>query len=66
MTTVCIGKITLREFMNSKSNEIIKQLNRLVNDRSLPMQARNRINEAVRHIREMQLKLAEARSLSEA
>lgn len=52
--------------MNSKSNEIIKQLNRLMNDRSLPVQARNRISEAVRHIREFQLKLAEAKSLREA
>lgn len=52
--------------MNTKSNEIIKQLNRLVNDRSLPMQARNKINEAARHIRELQLKLAEAKSMSEA
>ena len=52
--------------MNNKSNEIIKQLNRLVNDRSLPMQARNRVNEAIRHIRELQLKLAEARNMSEA
>ncbi|MGB5328629.1 MAG: hypothetical protein WBO58_10430 [Gammaproteobacteria bacterium] len=52
--------------MNNKSNEIIKQLNRLVNDRSLPMQARNRVNEAIRHIRELQLKLAEAKNMSEA
>jgi len=52
--------------MNNRSSEIIKQLNRLVNDRSLPMQARNRINEAVRHIRELQLKLAEAKNMSEA
>lgn len=52
--------------MNHRSNEIIKQLNRLVNDRSLPLQARNRINEAVRHIRELQLKLAEAKNMSEA
>lgn len=52
--------------MNTRTNEIIKQLNRLVNDRSLSMQARNKINEAVRHIRELQLKLEEARSMSEA
>jgi len=52
--------------MNSKTNEMIKQLNRLVNDRSLPMQARNRITEAVRHIRELQLKLTEAKNMSEA
>ena len=52
--------------MNHRSNEIIKQLNRLVNDRSLTQQARNRINEAVQHIRELQLKLAEAKNMSEA
>ena len=52
--------------MNSRSNEVIKQLNRLANDRSLPLQARNRINEAVRHIRELQHKLTEAMRLSEA
>jgi hypothetical protein len=37
-----------------------------MNDRSLPMQARNQINEAIRHIRELQLKLTETKSMSEA
>ena len=52
--------------MNSRSDEIIRQLNRLANDRSLPLPARNRINDAVRHIRELQLKLARPKSLREA
>ncbi len=52
--------------MNSRTNEIIKQLNRLANDRSLPIQARNKINEAVRHMRELQHRLAQAMSMSEA
>ena len=45
--------------MNNRSSEIIKQLNRLANDRSLPMQARNKINDAVRHIRQLQHRLKE-------
>ncbi|MDH3469595.1 MAG: hypothetical protein OES26_27545 [Gammaproteobacteria bacterium] len=45
--------------MKDRSNEVIKQLNRLANDRSLPTQARNKINDAVRHIRELQLRLTE-------
>lgn len=45
--------------MNSRTNEIIKQLNRLANDRSLSLQVRNRVREAAQHIRELQLKLAE-------
>jgi uncharacterized protein (UPF0147 family) len=52
--------------MESKSNEIIKRLNRLTNDRNLPMQARNKISEALQHIREMQLELDTARNTSEA
>lgn len=51
--------------MNNRSSEIIKQLNRLANDRSLPMQARNRINDAARHIREWQDRLKEAIHSSE-
>ena len=51
--------------MESKSNEIIKRLNRLTNDRSLPIQARNKISEALQHIREMQLQLDTARNTSE-
>lgn len=52
--------------MNSRSNEIIKQLNRLANDRSLPSQVRNRVRDAAQHIRELQLKLAEMMSAEAA
>lgn len=52
--------------MKSRSDEIIRQLNRLANDRSLPMQVRNKINDAVRHIRDLQQKLEQVRDLSEA
>ena len=51
--------------MYNRSSEIIKQLNRLANDRSLPMQARNKINDAARHIRELQHRLQEAMHLNE-
>ena len=51
--------------VESKSNEIIKRPNRLTNDRNLPMQARNKISEALQHIRELQLKLDTARNTSE-
>lgn len=51
--------------MNAKSKEIVKQLNRLVNDRSLPLQARNKVNQAAQHIREMQLRLAKTKGMSE-
>ncbi len=40
--------------MTSRSDEIVRQLNRLANDRSLSHQARKIILDAVRHIREMQ------------
>jgi uncharacterized protein (UPF0147 family) len=52
--------------MNRRSREIIKQLNRLVNDRSLPLHARNKINVALRHIRELQIRLTEATAMDEA
>jgi uncharacterized protein (UPF0147 family) len=52
--------------VESRSSEIIRQLNRLTNDRNLPMQARNKITEALQHIRELQLKLDTARDISEA
>ncbi len=45
--------------MTSRSSEVIKQLNRLANDRNIPQLARNNIRDAVRHIRELQLKLVE-------
>ena len=39
--------------MINRSEEIIKQLNRLVNDRSLPPYARNRVSHAIQHIKEL-------------
>lgn len=45
--------------MNDKSNEIIKQLNRLTNDRSLTVNVRNKIREAMRHIQDLDFKLEE-------
>ena len=46
--------------MIGRSDEIIKQLNRLVNDRGLAPNVRNKIREAMRHIREMELKLMDS------
>ncbi len=46
-----------RAQVENRSHEIVKQLNRLANDRSLPMQARNKISQALQHIKELQLKL---------
>ncbi len=45
--------------MNNRSIEVIRQLNRLANDRSLPPLTRNKILDAIRHIKELQLKLME-------
>lgn len=45
--------------MNDRSFEIIKHLNRLANDRNLPIAARNKVRDAAQHIRLMQ---AEAQS----
>ncbi len=42
-----------------KSNEIIKQLNRLVNDRRLDPQARNQVREAMQHIKDLGFRLKE-------
>ncbi len=46
--------IDLKIHMTERSYEIIKQLNRLVNDRNLAPCARNKLREAVRHIKELQ------------
>jgi FtsZ-binding cell division protein ZapB len=46
--------------MNTKSNEIIKQLNRLTNDRNLTLYTRNKLREAIDHVRALQLKLSES------
>ncbi len=42
----------------ANSNEIMKQLNRLANDRNLPPNARKKLLDAVRHIKDLQLKLS--------
>ena len=39
--------------MIEKSNEVIKELNRLVNDRSLKPQVRNKISRAAQHIKDL-------------
>lgn len=46
--------------MIGRSDEVIKQLNRLVNDRTLAPNVRSKIREAMRHIREMELKLIDS------
>ncbi len=40
--------------MNDRGNEIIKQLNRLANDRSLPQHVRNKVRDTVQYIKELQ------------
>ena len=45
--------------MNDRSNEIIKQLNRLTNDRGLTVKVRNKIREALHHIQDLDFKLEE-------
>ena len=49
--------------MIDRSNEIIKQLNRLANDRSLNPTTRKHISEAMRHIRELHDGVAHIREL---
>jgi len=45
--------------MNDKSSELVKQLNRLLNDRSLAPSARNQVREAMLHIKDLDFKLKE-------
>ena len=52
--------------MQSKTDEILIQLNRLANDRSLTLQTRNKIRIAVQHIRELQFKLKALKSETES
>ena len=40
--------------MNDKGNELITHLNRLVNDRSLPQQVRNKLRYTIQYIKELQ------------
>jgi uncharacterized protein (UPF0147 family) len=51
--------LTSREHMNDRSNEVIKQLNRLANDRSLTLNVRNKVRDALHHIQDLNLKLKE-------
>ena len=44
--------------MNNRSDEIIKQLNRLANDRSVGSHTRNKARDAINHVRDLQLKLS--------
>jgi len=46
--------------MSSRSDEVMKQLNRLVNDRNITPQARNHIREAVDYIRELKCQVSES------
>ena len=55
----------LRECMKSRSEEIIKQLNRLINDRNLAMPVRNKIRDAVQHIKKLQDAQAASKSETE-
>ncbi len=48
--------------MTERSYEIIKQLNRLVNDRSLAPHARNKLQDAVRHIKDLQTEVSNTRN----
>ncbi len=43
--------------MNDRGYEIIKQLNRLANDRSLPSHARNKVRDSVQYIKDIQNEL---------
>jgi len=43
--------------VDSRTEEVIKHLNRLVNDRAIPPRARKRISDAVQHIHELELKV---------
>ena len=45
--------------MNDRSNEIIKQLHRLANDRNLALNVRNKVRDALHHIQDLNLKLKE-------
>ena len=43
-----------RKHMNDRGNEVIRHLNRLVNDRNLPQQVRNKVRYAVQYIMELE------------
>ena len=45
--------------MMEDSTEIIKQLNRLANDRTLAPQVRNQVREAMLHIKDLRFRMKE-------
>ncbi len=49
--------------MIDRSTEIIRQLNRVANDRNLPSNTRNQIREAIRHINELHAGVERIREL---
>lgn len=57
--------LTNESQMIERSNEVIKQLNRLANDRSLAPQTRNKLREAVQHIKDLQIRITELKRESE-
>ena len=49
--------------MIDRSAEVIKQLNRITNDRNVPSHARNQIREAIRHINDLHAGMERIRNL---
>jgi hypothetical protein len=49
--------------MIERSSEIIKQLNRIANDRNITPQTRNKIRQAVLHIKDLHTAVAHIRDL---
>ncbi len=52
--------------MNDRTNEIIKKLNRISNDRVIPRQARNQIQEAANYIKTLNEQVQELGNLQSA
>ena len=51
--------------MKNRSEEIVKQLNRLANDRNLAPPARNKIRDAIQHIRDLHVRMIELQTEDE-
>ena len=49
--------------MIERSYEIIKHLNRLANDRNLPLAVRNKVRDAAQHIRSLQSEVQTLRDI---
>ncbi len=45
--------------MNNRSDDVIKQLNRLASDRTIHLSGRNKIRAAIQHLRNLELQLEE-------